>query len=141
MPDVAPPASVPPRIASRRTNARALGFIIGGVVLACVALLFFFNPGQYGFYPRCAFFTLTGLQCPGCGGLRATHQLLHGNFVEAFKLNALVIVGLPLVAWGTWQQVARGGLKLRVRWIILMGIALLLFGVVRNLSGFEWLAP
>jgi drug/metabolite transporter (DMT)-like permease len=146
MSDASPPAAnepalMPPRIASHRTNTVAWRFIIGAVVLGCAALLFFFNPLQHGFYPRCALHSLTGLQCPGCGGLRATHQLLHGNLSEALKLNALVVVGLPFLAWGVWRELAGGGLKLRPRWIVLMGVVLIVFGILRNLPGFGWLSP
>src|SRR4051812_13214352 len=63
---------------------------------AAVTILFAFDPSQNGFYPRCALHALTGLDCPGCGGLRAAHQMLHGNFREAFKLNPLLVGGLPI---------------------------------------------
>lgn len=59
-------------------------------------MLYFFNPAQNGFYPRCLFKYATGLDCPGCGGLRATHQLLHGQIAAAFSLNPLMVLLLPL---------------------------------------------
>src|SRR5882672_8584856 len=75
----------------------------GGVCFALIsgAMLFFFPPQQYHFfYPQCFLYRWTGLQCPGCGGLRATHQLLHGNIVEAFRLNAFFVSALPLgIVW------------------------------------------
>jgi len=65
---------------------------------AAILLLFFFDPATSSFYPPCLFSTLLGMQCPGCGSLRAAHQLLHGNLREAWALNpALIIVG-PLAA-------------------------------------------
>jgi len=39
-----------------------------------------------------------GAQCPGCGSLRAAHQLLHGNLQQAWALNKPLIIGLPLAA-------------------------------------------
>ena len=68
-------------------------------LLAGVAVLYFFPPGQTWFYPRCVFHQVTGLDCPGCGGLRATHQLLHGHFRAAFALNPLLVVILPMLGW------------------------------------------
>lgn len=104
-------------------------------------LLYSFNPAQHSFYPRCAFYQLTGWQCPGCGGLRAMHQLLHGHLRTALQLNALAVIALPLAAWGLWRELARGGMQLRARWLWLLGAMLLLFGIIRNLPGFGWLAP
>jgi hypothetical protein len=69
--------------------------VILGFILLTVAVLFFgiFNPANY-FFPKCPFLSLTGFQCPGCGSQRALHQLLHGNFGEVIRLNALFIPGL-----------------------------------------------
>ena len=54
--------------------------------------------GQF-FYPRCWWFEMTGIQCPGCGATRATHSLLQGEWKRAFQLNALVPLGLPWCIW------------------------------------------
>jgi hypothetical protein len=134
-------AVAPPRLAARKLEQRVWFAIWFAVLLACGALLFFFNPAQHGFYPRCAFYQVTGWQCPGCGGLRAAHQLLHGQVLEAFRLNALAVLALPLVAWLLWRNWARGGARVRVRWVWLGLAGLVAFGVMRNLPGLGWLAP
>ena len=60
-----------------------------------------FPPEQYGFYPRCPFYELTGLLCPGCGATRALAALAHGNLADALHWNALVVMLLPVfVVWG-----------------------------------------
>jgi ABC-type amino acid transport system permease subunit len=41
---------------------------------------------------------MTGLKCPGCGSQRAIHSLLHFDFVQAFRYNALLVLSLPLLA-------------------------------------------
>jgi hypothetical protein len=74
----------------------AIGLLAG--LVAAVAVLYFFPPDQFRLYPRCLLYAWTGLQCPGCGGLRATHELLHGHVAAAFRLNPLFVVGLPLLA-------------------------------------------
>jgi hypothetical protein len=38
------------------------------------------------------------VQCPGCGSLRAAHQLLHGNVEAAWALNKPFLMALPLAA-------------------------------------------
>jgi hypothetical protein len=61
-------------------------------------VLYRFAPEQHGFYPRCFFHALTGLQCPGCGTLRAAHRLLHGDVAGAFHFNPLMVTLSPLFA-------------------------------------------
>ncbi len=69
-----------------------------GLTLMC-AVLFFFDPSNYGFYPICLFYKTTGLLCPGCGCLRALHHLLHGRVATAFHFNPLLIISLPFLLW------------------------------------------
>ena len=42
-------------------------------------------------FPKCLFFSLTGLQCPGCGSQRALHSLLHLDLVAALRYNAYMV--------------------------------------------------
>lgn len=68
--------------------------IIGGVcVVGAVlcALLFFYPADQYNFWPKCIFFQVTGLHCPGCGNTRALSALLHGNIGESLRHNILLM--------------------------------------------------
>lgn len=97
-------------------------------------ILFLFDPAHYHFYPTCYFHLLTGFYCPGCGALRAMHQMLHGNLAAAFRLNLLVVLALPgSVIW-----------KVRpIRRVLLCTflITCAVFTVARNIPGGEWLAP
>lgn len=119
--------------------------LIAAATVVTGALLYRFNPMEHGFYPRCMFHTVTGLQCPGCGGLRATHQLLHGNIRAAFALNPFLVVALPFAAvWIGHRWVAhRAG---RDDWnqntsrkLWLLAAVVVLFGVFRNLPWAAWL--
>src|SRR5215475_918213 len=87
---------IPPRYAE--TQPRRISWVIWSSILAigCGATLYFFNPAQHGFYPVCTFYRTTGLLCPGCGTLRAMHQLLHGNLEAAVRLNAFTVSLLPI---------------------------------------------
>ena len=107
------------------------------VAITVVVVLYFFSPKDYSFYPRCLFHSLTGLDCPGCGSLRATHELLHGNFKAAFALNPLLVFLLPamiLVSIGHVRgQPSFGENKI---WFWLVCGLLILFAVARNLPAF-----
>ena len=80
------------------------------VIVAAVGawVLYAFAPTSYGFYPRCPFNWLTGLQCPGCGTTRALHQLLHGNVKAAFRLNPMLFLGLMPFALFSAPDFLRG---------------------------------
>ena len=57
------------------------------------------DPHEPGTYPPCPTRALLGLLCPGCGTLRATHALLHGDLAGAWSANPLFILALPLFLW------------------------------------------
>ncbi len=123
-----------------------------GVLVALVGLiglsgLYHFNPQEHAFYPRCLFFETTGLWCPGCGGLRASHQLLHGNLRAAFRLNPLVVFVLPglLVGLAEWWLLPAGKRRFLItvrhpNFIVGVGGVLCGFGIARNLPLLEWIS-
>ena len=122
--------------------------VISAAVTAALVLLFCCEPRGQFFYPTCLFHSVTGLLCPGCGSLRALHQLLHGHVLAAFRFNALLMVGLPALAWyglGGWhRQVApQPDTSDRQAFLWLFLGAALLFSILRNLPGpwFAWLRP
>jgi hypothetical protein len=138
----------PPRLADVAARPRRLRWWwwAGAGLVAALAVLFIFNPATHGFYPQCLLHRWTGLDCPGCGGLRAAHQLLHGNVAAAFRLNPLVVLALPaLCGWAGWRWRRRGDHRITRATVLatwaLVG-ALLAFGVVRNLPVWRhWFAP
>ena len=75
-----------------------LGIVVTAVCVAGGAVLFFCDPDRVGIYPVCYFHELTGLDCPGCGGLRAMHQFLHGHLAAALHYNAFAVISLPVLA-------------------------------------------
>jgi Protein of unknown function (DUF2752) len=113
--------------------------IAASVLTAAVGVLFVFDPATPGFFPVCALHELTGWQCPGCGGLRAVHQLSHGHLAAAWQLNPFVIVLLPVALWLGLREAVRAstgrawpGLVTRPVFAWLLAGALVLFGVLRN---------
>src|SRR5665213_39606 len=77
------------------------------VLTAAGAVLFVFDPSTAGFFPVCTLHEMTGLQCPGCGGLRAVHQLSHGHLAAAWRLNPLFVALLPVALWLALREVVR----------------------------------
>jgi hypothetical protein len=54
------------------------------------------NPAEHTYYPPCYLYLLTGKPCPGCGGMRGMHQLMHGHLFEALHYNMLLLIAIPL---------------------------------------------
>lgn len=122
----------------------------GAIALTIAVVLFRVDPAQADWLPSCPLHSLTGLFCPGCGSTRAIHQLLHGRWGQAFGLNPLLVLSLPLLAWALIGESGRrfGGrsaqwmrIPPRLLWIFFATV--IVFWVTRNLPGpaFELLAP
>lgn len=103
--------------------------IVAGVLVAGAAIVYVFDPTTARFYPPCPFRLLTGLLCPGCGGTRALHALLHGDVAAAFAFNPMLFVAMGTAAFVT----VRPSLLTKT-WFAWTAAAVLLgWGVVRNL--------
>ncbi|MFC9298679.1 DUF2752 domain-containing protein [Streptomyces sp. NPDC057011] len=142
--DVVPPPAVPASRA-RRLAAPALTLAAAVAAFAYVGAV---DPNEPGHYPVCPLFRLTGILCPGCGGLRSAHAFAHGDLTTAFGANALAVAGYFVFAgfMALWLVRAfRGGpaprfvLRAPSWWAI--GAVTLVFAVVRNLSFGSALAP
>jgi Protein of unknown function (DUF2752) len=130
---------------------RVLGAGLLFVALLALALVFFaFDPAQYGFYPQCGLHKYTGLNCPGCGSLRALHHLTHGEFGAAFHCNPLLIALLPVFAFMglRWLQLGRemferDSILFRPATAYALLLATFAFTILRNLPGpaFAWMSP
>jgi Protein of unknown function (DUF2752) len=64
-----------------------------------LSVIYLVDPSSSDLYPPCPFLALTGFYCPGCGTLRALHQLTLGHPVAALDLNPLMVLLLPFVAY------------------------------------------
>ncbi|MFF1255777.1 MULTISPECIES: DUF2752 domain-containing protein [unclassified Streptomyces] len=105
------------------------------------------DPNEPGHYPVCPLLHYTGIYCPGCGGLRSAHALVHGDLMAALGDNALAVAGYALFAvlWVVWAVRVARGLPIRIDlgrphlWAV--GSVVLVFTVVRNLPPGGWLHP
>lgn len=114
------------------------GLAFGFLTLAA-GLLFWFDPAQSHYFPKCPFHVLTGLYCPGCGTTRAAHHLLHGDLAGAFAMNPLMVVSAPVLVLLFFRRSWAG--RPWVAWSAF--VILLLYGVLRNINlwPFIFLAP
>ena len=122
----------------------------GGLAVAAGALLA--APAVFGVnvIPPCPFRTLTGLDCPLCGGTRATRAMLTGDVSAAVDYNLLVpVMALVVLVLGLWWLAARSsaavsfvGVRASVSakavWIGVTVIAAV-FWLARNLPAFAYL--
>ncbi|MEO5877401.1 MAG: DUF2752 domain-containing protein [Streptosporangiaceae bacterium] len=130
----------------RRALLGPLGALAG--VTAGFLLVGMIDPNEQGHYPTCPLLAMTGVFCPGCGGLRMAHAIAHGQFGEAAGLNLLAFALLPVAAfvWVRWTiSVARGRpLETRLTHPLVIGAfaaLIVIFWVVRNLPFGHALAP
>jgi hypothetical protein len=99
--------------------------------------------------PRCPFYFLTGMYCPGCGSTRAIHYCLNGNISESVRHHPLL---LPFFVVIIFLYIKRGyelfsGKIISFRFELLMSKIILfifiIFFVVRNIpiDYWAWLRP
>ena len=104
---------------------------------------------QYNFFIPCFFHEITGFHCPGCGVTRMLFSLLNGNLKEAFQYNQLLFIFLPFfIFFGVYKaynyiyckedQITKKIPK--VVWYSVI-ILFILFGILRNMKEFSFLAP
>ncbi|MEG0187548.1 DUF2752 domain-containing protein [Algoriella sp.] len=119
------------------------------LVLSGAFLYYFFfnNPVDKGtVFLRCPSYFLFGIYCPGCGSQRAIHQLLHFNFVEALRYNALLTIAFPLLIYiaFVWLYNFIFEKEIRIKlfynnkfvWFV-FGL-IIVYGIARNISIFPF---
>ena len=138
-------ATSAPRAAPRALQAPAT---LAAVAAGSVGLLAAVDPNTSGIYPACPSLSLFGVYCPFCGGLRGMHALTQGDLPAMVSSNALLPGILVLAAWGwlAWVMRLVSGRSLAPprlgngSWVALGGVAVV-YGILRNVPGFEMLAP
>jgi len=87
-------------------------------------------------YPLCPFKLLTGWNCPLCGGLRMTHDLLHGDLMATINDNVFLLVGIPMLAGWILVRRHNGRSVLPIPAVVTVMVAAIAWTVLRNLPGF-----
>ena len=138
----------------RATRSPRTGpFLVAAGAFVAVGYVGLVDPNTPGHFPLCPFKALTGLDCPGCGGLRATYALVHGDIGAAMDQNlfaVLVFAPLALLLFAGWflrtwrnepQKSPRSPRsEARTRWLgYSFLIAMLVFTVARNIPAIPYL--
>lgn len=121
---------------------------IGGLGLATL-YIGLVDPNEAGHYPLCPTKFMFGVDCPGCGGLRATHSLAHGDVAGAVSHNALFVLLVPVILFllGRWVYRAWTGrtpaptpesMRRGKRAMIALFILIAVFTVLRNVPMFSY---
>lgn len=100
---------------------------------------FFFDPVSTSWAPKCITYSLTGLQCPGCGSQRMMHALFHGDFEAAWHFNPFLICFLPVIATMAFAAATRTRFPRLYSMVnslpVIIGVAvsLVLWTILRNI--------
>ena len=138
-----------PRARDRsRPQRLAAPVLTAGAFGALTLALHVRDPHRSGSWGFCPVKLLTGLDCPGCGGLRAVNDLTNLDLAGAASSNLLFVLSIPLVVgiWAAWVRRSWRGRGRLVplahpqRWGVVAVLLVTAFTVVRNLPLGGWLA-
>jgi uncharacterized protein DUF2752 len=129
------PSATRPASTNRRTLYTALG--TGALFAGALTYVGVNDPhNRDAIFPPCPFKMLTGWNCPACGGLRMTHDLIHGNLAAAVVDNMYLLVGIPaLIAWILYRRRAGRPATSTAMFAVVI-ISAIAWTVTRNLPGF-----
>lgn len=83
-------------------------------LLAVSPVIFYFLPSDKIYYGHsvCLFRNLFGIECYGCGMVRALYSAIHLNITESISYNPMVIIVAPLLFY-VWSKTLYIGIKSR----------------------------
>lgn len=93
----------------------------------------------------CVFYEITGLYCPGCGITRLCLSLFEGDIYQAFRYNPIIFINLPILfilfVLNIFLKNNKNIKKITDVIIIFLATITIIFGVIRNIPIFSFLAP
>ncbi len=93
----------------------------------------------------CIFYEVTGLYCPGCGITRLCVSLFEGDLYQAFRYNPIIFIDVPIIFILFVLDILLKDKKIIKKitnvLIIILIVITVIFGVLRNIPAFSFLAP
>lgn len=93
----------------------------------------------------CVFYEITGLYCPGCGITRLCISLFEGDIYQAFRYNPIIFIDVPIIfilfVLNILFKDKKSIKKITNILIIILAVITVIFGVLRNIPAFGFLAP
>jgi hypothetical protein len=120
------------------------------LIFGLLVLYYIYNPENSNLFPKCIFYKITNLHCPGCGSQRAIHNILQGNILKGLSYNILIallllVLGYKFVLFGLKHILNKEFKNLFHNAIVTKCILvfILLFWILRNIAHypFTFLAP
>ena len=129
---------------------KRIAYVAAAALIAVAALLYlYFTEEGSGAGIPCPIYSLTGLYCPGCGISRALRSILHLDFYRALRYNAAFTISFPFIAAYVFALIlsyivnGKDKVSKKIPVVILYVAAgiFILFGIMRNIPAFSFLAP
>lgn len=134
-------------LSAEQKRKRGELIVIIGVPVTLLLLFLFQRPivSLVQLVGNCAFNTVTGKYCPGCGNTRSVRCMLHGDFLLAMRMN-LTMPFLTVLGALFYIEMIFDVLGKKIRlvprkiWLLIVVMAFfLVYFIARNFI--PWLAP
>lgn len=115
------------------------------IVLIVIFLIYAILIIRFDIGIPCVFYEITGLYCPGCGITRLCLSLFEGDVYQAFRYNPIIFIDLPILfilfVLNIFFKKNKNIKKITDVIIIFLATITIIFGVIRNIPIFSFLAP
>lgn len=111
-----------------------------------VLFAYYFLNHKFNFNISCIFHEITGFYCPGCEITRMFFSLIQLDFYQAFRYNPLTFCLLVLyllysLIYFITYKIYNYKITINPKWYYLILIIVIVFGILRNMSAFDFLKP
>lgn len=133
-------------ISRNSIKKRVIAILLFSLLLTIIATMLLVVKKYFNIGIRCTFYEILHIYCPGCGGTRMIVALSNLDLYQAFRYNPFLFVTSPIL-FVTYIQQSILYIKYERfsnyldKLLIVYAIILIIFGIIRNIGIFSWLAP